>query len=283
MMSALNLRPLSAGDILDQAFSLYRKNFVLLAGIVAVTALPLIVLQTAGAALPFLALSSASDNPAVGGLALLGSSLSCLSSLLSLVAALFQITALTFAVSERYFGRTTTIRQAYAQTLRFLGPLIIASIIVGVVDGVMFVFLGLCAVFTLLIGLIPMLFVILAVNVRWMFSFQAILFDRLDGVAALRRSWHLVTGQYWRTLGVALAIVSLYYLLSLGPTYLLIALALWLADATWMLVVASSVGGLFASFLLPIQVAAVTVLYYDLRVRKEGLDLQLRAQQLASA
>jgi hypothetical protein len=38
-----------------------------------------------------------------------------------------------------------------------------------------------------------------------------------------------------------------------------------------------------AMLAMPIQLAVNTLMYYDLRVRKEGFDLELMAQQLARA
>src|SRR5438552_9078889 len=46
-MADLDLRPLSLGEILDRTFSLYRKNFLLFAGITAIPQLLVLALRLA--------------------------------------------------------------------------------------------------------------------------------------------------------------------------------------------------------------------------------------------
>jgi hypothetical protein len=48
-------------------------------------------------------------------------------------------------------------------------------------------------------------------------------------------------------------------------------------------VVGLAIGGLVQIFIYPLFYCVLTVTYYDLRVRKEGFDLELLASQLQTA
>jgi len=276
-MSTPILHPLTVGDILDQTFSLYRRNFALLIGIVALVQAPLLALSLGASALSLPNTPLFEDDlTAREVLYSLGGALTLLVTLVGAAVWVLQVAALSYAFSERAFGRALTLKQAYLQTLRRVTALLVASIILGVING-FFIF---CGAFCLLV---PGLILLAPLDTRWLFTFPVIMLEERDGIESMRRSWRLVRGYFWRTFGVALALVLLYYALSLGPTYLLIFLAFSLSGAEWLLLVSGAMGGIVGALLLPISVGAVTLMYYDLRVREEGLDLQMRlaAQQLA--
>jgi membrane-anchored glycerophosphoryl diester phosphodiesterase (GDPDase) len=115
-----------------------------------------------------------------------------------------------------------------------------------------------------------------------------IVLERLGVFASMRRSWQLTKGNFWRTFGViALVYVILYFatqLLSVPFSFLLpIAAGLIDPNNTGSGVVAIVViYFLFLAFSLVltavtsvVQAATVAVVYIDLRMRTEGLDIEL--------
>jgi len=56
-----------------------------------------------------------------------------------------------------------------------------------------------------------------------------------------------------------------------------------LGGASIGMVTAIAVGGIVQMFIYPLFYCVLTVTYYDLRVRKEGFDLELLASTLQSA
>jgi membrane-anchored glycerophosphoryl diester phosphodiesterase (GDPDase) len=134
--------------------------------------------------------------------------------------------------------------------------------------------------------------VVLAVllYVRLAFAAPALLLERLGVIAALRRSWRLVAGSWWRAFGILLlgaviagAINGLVQLPFSLVGNLVGALAgrdgQSLGDVTsgmQIALVITNVGSVLASTVTaPFTAALTALLYIDLRIRREGLDVAL--------
>ena len=123
--------------------------------------------------------------------------------------------------------------------------------------------------------------VVIWVLVRWAVSLPALFAEGAGPVQALGRSWNLTKDNWWRCLGV-LIVISFMVGLIQGALVLLFtgiaALMPGLSDdlrAGLVTTVATLVNALVGA-ITPI---AITMLYLDLRVRKEGLDLDQLARQ----
>jgi hypothetical protein len=126
---------------------------------------------------------------------------------------------------------------------------------------------------------------------------SAIVLERLGIGAAMRRSWGLTRGFFWKTLGVILLIGLIVYFVTqiiTTPIALIGGFVSLLVNPTGLGASASdpSVGQVFLSelginvvstvvsavigaVLAVVQSSAVALIYVDLRMRKEGLDLRL--------
>lgn len=124
-----------------------------------------------------------------------------------------------------------------------------------------------------------------------------IVLERLSIRRAVRRSWSLTIGYFWRTLGVQFlvaAIVSIVTQIITTPISLLFSVTTSVLDPTGsfdtlvpaiilylVLLLVSLVLGAIAAV---IQSATTALIYIDLRMRTEGLDLELqRFVEAASA
>jgi hypothetical protein len=100
--------------------------------------------------------------------------------------------------------------------------------------------------------------------VRWYFVPQAVVIEGARGPAALRRSWQIVEGSWWRTLALVLLAniaVAIPALLLLAP---FTAIAASTDQAVWALV-----GTILATSLTtPFVALFSTLLYYDLLARR---------------
>jgi hypothetical protein len=103
---------------------------------------------------------------------------------------------------------------------------------------------------------------------------------------ALRRSWQLVKGKFWRVFGIllfgGLVVQIIGYALQFGITSLVLTVGSW-ADsngATVVTVIVSVAVGIFTVLTLIASLAFMSavqaLIYLDLRVRREGLDLWMR-------
>jgi hypothetical protein len=115
-MSSFELRPLSLGELLDRAFLLYRRNFLLIAGIMLIPAVLLLptqffLLRSQGAALPWSA-------PLPQTRAVIYSYV--IRIIYWFILAVVQA-ATTFAVSDTYLGRPSTVREAYGRVRGRIG------------------------------------------------------------------------------------------------------------------------------------------------------------------
>jgi hypothetical protein len=98
-------------------------------------------------------------------------------------------------------------------------------------------------------------------------------------LAAVSRSWRLARARYWPTLGLVLIMGVVATILSTALSALPQGLAtLAGADGGWVLLV---VGAIVSEVVVvPFVAAATVLLYLDLRVRTEGLDIELGAIEL---
>ncbi|WP_180272178.1 glycerophosphoryl diester phosphodiesterase membrane domain-containing protein [Actinomyces ruminis] len=111
----------------------------------------------------------------------------------------------------------------------------------------------------------------------------ALILENVSVWEGIRRSWQLTRGSFWRVLGALLLSALLTGLVSS-----LIAFPLGLvAGATSVLAPGAAISAAadvlvtFLSFLLsavimPFSAAVVALIYIDLRMRREGLDVELR-------
>ncbi len=97
--------------------------------------------------------------------------------------------------------------------------------------------------------------------VRWSFVQQAVILDDTSAQAALSYSADAVAGRWWRTLGIILAI-SIIVMIPTLSVYGLFALA--------PVVVSSIANAIVNAAALPFGVTATTLLYFDLKARRES-------------
>jgi hypothetical protein len=136
-------------------------------------------------------------------------------------------------------------------------------------------------------GIASMVFGVLLI-VRLSLSLPALVLERISPASAVRRSFELSRGSFWRLFGILLltwiivGIASLVLSIPfsfagglLGGSGGLFSTA---AKVHLAGLVVGAIGGIVASTVTaPIKAGVVVLLYTDLRMRREGLDLPLRA------
>lgn len=112
-----------------------------------------------------------------------------------------------------------------------------------------------------------------AVYARFFFSQTVLVMENLGPWLAIKRSLDLTKGHHWRVVKCYLlvyiivgAVMATAYLVPFGIT------------SNWP--VSTLIGQLVTMAAFPLIPAATALLYYDLRIRKEGYDLELMAQAL---
>jgi hypothetical protein len=256
--SAPVLRPLGVGEILDAALAVYRSHAFALWRVVAVV----VALPAALDGALAVAVRQVGDPKQNGGSLVL---LELLVIVVSLVAASIAVAAAYRLVADAYLGRPVDPDASLRFGLRRLGSVIWVTLLNFAGAFVGFLFL-----------IVPGVFLV----VSWSIAIPVLLGENLRGTKAMGRSFALVRGRWWPCAGV----VGLMYLLELIVYAGIVLVIRTIVDSSGndsVLFVEQGVTSLIVSALvLPFQVAVTTVLYIDLRVRKEGFDIQLLTHSL---
>mgnify|MGYP005836128609 CR=1 FL=1 len=283
-------------DILDETVELYRSSFVLLVGMAAVVYVPFFVVD--GLVKGFRQPTEASELPGYLGAAVL-------ELVILLLVGTFVTGAMTFAISERYLGRQTSIGACLGRMLRpgvffpFLGavmlkyvlvflPVMVAAAMIGIVAAVSISSGTAATAAVLLLGL-PLILGALVLLVYMLVRLALVepcFILEMSGVRrAIGRSWALVRGYMLKTLAVlaiATAVTWLVQAVLTAPTQAMIALRPEGAPDPSRLLIAVhlTLSTVTSALFMPVISIVTILLYYDIRIRREGFDLEILAQEL---
>ncbi|MFN2464685.1 MAG: hypothetical protein ABR598_00290 [Candidatus Dormibacteria bacterium] len=272
---AYRVRPLDLGELLDEAFRIYRANFALMFGVALVATAPALVTSIGSGSGGAFGSFQRQYAAALGG----GQVAAPDTSLIWLVGVGIVLGIVTFPISSG-----APIFAACAVTLGL--PATVGSILRESLRnywrlwaiGIIYVLLELTS-----FAVISIPFVIL-VLVRWAFRYQVLYLEHAGVGGSLTRSSALVKGSWWRVFGILLLVVIV---IPLVLTLVVDVMTGLLALAAPAGLVRNGVEGLLSSItqalVLPFKAVATTLLYLDMRVRKESLDLQLMAGEAGIA
>jgi len=267
----MRLRPMGVGDVLDETFRLYRRHFSSFVLVMAVVAVPVALFSTAlnlGLGLGGLQgrLESGRDlAPAlvVGGLLVLVGG----------IGYLLSSGAAVRLASDAILGRPLDVRAAYRVSFGRLRSLYLATLLTSLATGL------------LLITCIGIPFAVYF-GIGWSVTYPTIVLEPLGCVAAMRRSSGLIGGHRWRVLGIVVLISLLVGILVSLPSGIVGALTgvlTTVAPAPGSLIAAQVVNGIMSALgqalFGSVIWITVTILYYELRVRKEAFDLEQLAER----
>jgi len=283
------LKPMTVVQILDASFRVYRENFFLFLGIMAIPYVPVTIFAMIANGILFASLpphmrdrqarpfqSLQYSGPAEGTSEEMGNVALVMGTYLAFVVAaliIFLIAipiakgALTRAVSDRYLGRPATLGASYRAVFsifwRFLGT----SMLVGLVLGVSF--LCFC---------IPFLFMF----VFFAFVSQIMILEGQAGTNAMGRSMDLSKGHRWRILGLGVLTVLVNWILGCVSGALFQFVLPYVVDSPTLLALLNTASGnLIQMVIEPLWAVAWILLYYDVRIRKEAFDLQILATRVS--
>jgi hypothetical protein len=283
------LRARTLGEMMDAAIKIVGKNFKVLMPMAALLVAPF---QIVGA----LATVSVRDevqrvadggtpkfsNATVGALVATG--------VLGLLGTVVVTGALTWFIAEYCVGRTPGAGQAVRFGLRrtpvTIGTYLLLVLVAFVVSipAIALVALG---AFIDSVPIIVIAFVVFFVMFMWVFirlscAVPAIIVERLGPVRALKRSFGLVKGFYWKVLGTLIITGLLLGIVAQVITAIINGILGALGggnkgfEFVWL-----AVGGTVAQAVTaPVSAAIAVLLYMDLRIRKEGFDLEVLARSL---
>jgi hypothetical protein len=243
------------GELFNEAFDLYKRNFSIFFGIGAVVFIP------------FGLLSALAIRSQVG---------SALVNLIFLVPLVAAYGAIVKALADRYLGKPATIASSWSYILRRLAPYFFTMIVAGLLVTVGFFLL--CVPGIIFAFWVAFVVPVIVVEDRYYWD-------------AIQRSRELAAGQWMRIFVVALLTSIMSWVISAAVMAIFglilgvqIALSPGMGQgagmATGTLMAWQIAYGLIQAALTPITSLLVVLLYFDVRVRKEGYDIQLLAEEM---
>lgn len=257
--SSPRFEPMTTGVLLDRAFRLYTGNFALMLGIAAAAYVPFYLIM--------LAVQSGIGGNFPSRDATLSTLLFQLVFMILWASIAFPIAsgATTYAISERYLGNDVTIGESLRRGLSHFWPLSIAQI-------------------TATIRVVFGFFLLVIPGILWMLSYSlivpAILIEGQKAIPSLRRSRELIKGFRGKAFCILLIVNLLQLVLAGGVD--LIAGMLFDAETGSGSVLSAAINNLLSIFLTPLGIIAAILLYYDMRIRKEGFDLEMLSRAIAA-
>jgi hypothetical protein len=301
-------------ELLDHAFRLYRRYFFTFLAITAVVFVPVnmavqllnVAVQGSTTRLQRGTISDSSFDSSLNQSVTTLIVLSLLLIGLGILGGLLQYLsqgALTSAVADSHLDRPVSFGGAYRAMFKHIGPLLGAigmQILIGIG-----IFLPAIVLLLISIGILAsggnsgagagftficlgfLLFFVSFIFYAYVFVrltviVPAIMVESLGPVEGLRRSWRLVQGYWWRTLGLLLVLGIINFVISAGPAFLvtlIVGLFTGFLDPVLNTAVTGVVTIITQALYIPLELTCLTLYYFDLRVRKEGFDLETALSQ----
>ena len=298
------LRPLTVGELFNGAFQAVRVNPQTMFGfsfaIMAVVGLIQAFFASSSTSSLTRALSSGDTEDLVYSL---GNSMgSITTSGLTMLATAFLSGMLALTVWDAVLGRKSSPADAWHRFSPRFVPVLLATLLIGIIEFVVIVLVllvfmipfflvvvntasarsydsasagiggALSIIFLMIVALIV---VACFFTVKFAFTSSAVVLEGLGPVDAIKRSWSLSKGSFWRILGRILLIGVVIGLISsvLGAVVgAILGVGASAADSVGMLVAFSAfVSALLSAVVIPVQSSFYTLMYLDERMRKENL------------
>lgn len=264
------LRPRGIGEVLDAAVALYRARFGQLLRVTAYVVFPLqalaslIVLSAQPDKFNVSITGSATPSGDAGSAAAqAGATFTVLA--IALVSTAFVVAVCTRIVADAYVDHPEKSAEAMRVAGRRLFAVIGVSVVVAIAEG-----LGFLACF---VGVaIPLVLFAVAVPV--------LILEQTGVFASLGRSARLTKSRFFHVLGLIAAAQLLGYVVSFSLTGLVNYLLRDSGNTTLLVMLQGLAAAVSATVTRPFLATVTVALYFDLRVRVEGFDVQMLMQRV---
>ena len=270
-MPPIEIRPRRATELVDASFQLLRRYYPQLVTVSAITMSPGVLVR--------ILTRDVMSNPQLmtanpGPLFAVG------------IAALLCVTVcdavLTIAVSDGYLNGEIDLARAFGTGMRKIISVFLASFFRGL--------LVLLAAFAVAIGVaivaslkMPVLFVLIVPLAIWLMLYVLLRTFAIIPVVVLENVG--ANTSMGRTLALSKDCAA-HIFFSLGLAFFLYFIFSGIISALGMTLLSPATAGIIGAVLIipiyPLLTVVSTMLYYDLRIRKEGFDLEIMSRELGS-
>jgi hypothetical protein len=245
-MDPILLRPRKATEIVDASIEVYRRNPTHF------------MLVTAAVQAPWLVLQLILFGNARPGIDQLGTS--ALLGLGTLVSQQFAATVVVQMASDLYLGRDTDVLSA----LKKVAPRLIRAFIASIFQGIVIIF-----------GLMLFLFPAVYFTALYFGVIPLIVLENQSISGAFNRSAQLSRDLKLHIVGAIGIIIAIRYAVSIG--------VIVLASLTGQPIVQQVAASLVAVVVNPLTGIVEALIYYDVRIRREGFDIEMMAGEGSSS
>ena len=277
----LDLRPMDLGEILDRTFRLYRAYFMTFF-LIMLTVQAVSFIGTLAWQVQFVPMQTVRGGPAhVPGIGFFVALF--LSLIVSFLATQVGIGTLTTAVSAIYLGEPIGIREALRRVRPILGRLLGTSLLTSLIVVLGF---GAC--------LAPGVYFLLS----YLLVSQVVVIEGLGPKAALKRSRELMRIKtdkgFFRNNVMKASVILIIVLVLAAAAGAIVSLPFGIAQVLMhdrshppsllgpMQLLQQTLTMIIQAGVAPIGTIAMILFYYDIRIRKEGFDLQVLATALGT-
>jgi len=282
-MAAVTLRPLTTGEILDHAFGLFRQLFV-----------PLVIVQVLCSAVPLLLNLYGVASESRSLLATLATYL------VAFVLGSLASAATAYIIADNYLGRPLGAGDALRRALPRIGDVMVLSLGVGFVvviaaapallviaAGSAFAMLagtegaaaGAGGGLLLMLAGLGLLVLPFAVFSGLSIATPALVLEDVPAGRAMSRSWQLTRGSRLRIIGL-LFVVMIIVAIPVFGIGVVGGVMMGGEESRAGMIFYTALTGVISLLVTPLLYCVLTLLYYDMRVRKEGYDLEILAAEL---
>lgn len=290
-----HLRPMDFGEILDQTIQVVKTGWkpLLMAGLLSAipmmvyaglmnTLMPTRINSANPTSAWFLRAVVAADRGVYTELMKMGGIFIVLV-LIILLLGLWLHAAMVVSASRTYLGLPVTLGSSLATAGRRYPALLGTGLLMSLLAILAVIGLAIGGLVILAFLTIPIGLAVLTVYAG--FWTQVLIIEGAPGgMAPITRSFRLVNGRFWPLLGLAILFSFFSGALSSQIQFLTQLPLQWAMTFGWTPGAAPFLGwvlaivtGLLSAVMTPLSYTALTLAYYDTRMRKEGLDIEMMA------
>lgn len=257
-------------EVLDHTFRMYRAHFLLFAGIVALVFLPMTALEQA----------TQIEKPAYYW-GIEGATTTETRDSVTFLHALLQVIvvggAIAYCTSEITLGRRASILPALSRAIRRAFTFIPALLVIGILFWGLLLLASLLMIplagkFWILLPILLMIAVMYLVMNAVFFILPTIILERVGFLLGIRRAMALSKRRFWRVFWFVFGLWMIWMVITVAFGQFIAFILGSSGDNEMILLVVDRTIQIFITPILPI---GLTLMYYDARIRTEGLDLTL--------
>jgi hypothetical protein len=270
----IEIRPRRATELVDASFQLLRRYYPQFVTVSAIAMTPGVVMR--------IIMRDAMSNMSNPQLMTANSGALFAVGLVAILCVTVCDAVLTIAVSDGYLTGEVDLGRAFSTGMRKIMAVFLASFFRGLLVGLAVIAVGVGVVVVTALKM-PLLFVLVAPLALWIIAYVLLRTFAIIPVVVLENIG--ANSAMTRTLQLSRNCAA-HIFFSLGLAFFLYFIFSGIISALGVTLLTPATAGIIGAVLIipiyPLLTVVSTMLYYDLRIRKEGFDLEIMSRELGS-